>query len=199
MVIQEIFRNVILEEVMCGILRWQLQFIAQKPISFGLFQEEVNDFYLPDSKPVLKRKQSTPSMYLNGIAACCFSFVFFIQSNAQQGILGLEDGWMADFNNWIVKGPRDGRLCNCLRICPHSPPTLVFWKEWKWWPIISPVVLGAWQMLWASLMPGCAPRLSSVFQSFLHTMGASTLLLRASTGFWTCCKHLQGMTWVLEK
>lgn len=99
MVIQEIFRNVILEEAVCGILRWQLQFIAQKPISFGLFQEEVNDFYLPDSKPVLKRKQSTPSMYLNGIAACRFSFVFFIQSNAQQGILGLEDGWMADFNN----------------------------------------------------------------------------------------------------
>lgn len=97
MIIQEIFRNFILEEVMCGILHWQLQFIAQKPISFGLFQEDINDFYLPDLKPVLKRK-STLSMYLNGIAACCFCFVFFIQSNAQQGILGLEDGWTADFN-----------------------------------------------------------------------------------------------------
>lgn len=98
MVMQEVFRNVILEEVTCGILRWQLQFIAQKPISFGLFQEEVNDFYLPDLTPVLKRKQSTLSMYLNGIAACCFCFVFFIQSSTQQGVLGLEDGWTADFN-----------------------------------------------------------------------------------------------------
>lgn len=98
MVIQEVFRNVILEEEMCGILRWQIQFIEQKPISFGLFQEVVNNFYLPDLKPVLKRKQSMLSMYLNGIAACCFCFVFFIQSNAQQGILGLEDGWTADFN-----------------------------------------------------------------------------------------------------
>lgn len=98
MVMQEVFRNVILEEVTCGILRWQLQFIAQKPISFGLFREEVNDFYLPDLTPVLKRKQSTLSMYLNGIAACCFCFVFFIQSSTQQGVLGLEDGWTADFN-----------------------------------------------------------------------------------------------------
>lgn len=98
MVMQEVFRNVILEEVTCGILRWQLQFIAQKPISFGLFQEEVNDFYLPDLTPVLKRKQSTLSMYLNGIAACCFCFVFFIQSSTQQGVLGLEDGWTADLN-----------------------------------------------------------------------------------------------------
>lgn len=98
MVMQEVFRNVILEEVTCGILRWQLQFIAQKPISFGLFREEVNDFYLPDLTPVLKRKQSTLSMYLNGIAARCFCFVFFIQSSTQQGVLGLEDGWTADFN-----------------------------------------------------------------------------------------------------
>lgn len=61
MATQEIFRNVISGEAMCGILRRQVQFIAQKPISFGLFQEEVHGVSLPDLQPALQRKQSTLS------------------------------------------------------------------------------------------------------------------------------------------
>lgn len=107
---------------MCGILRWRLQFIAQKPIFFGLFQEEVNDFYLPDLNPVLKRKQSTLSMYLNGIAAWCFCFVFFIQSNAQQGILGLEDGWTADFNKSKQLNCQRSSRWQIVQLLKHLPP-----------------------------------------------------------------------------
>lgn len=101
--------------------------LLNSPNSFGLFQQDLKDSYLPCLKPILKRNQNILSMF--GCHCCLVVFVCSIQRHAQQGFPGLKDYWAADFNKSEQpndKRPQDGRLHNKNLPPQHSRLILRF-------------------------------------------------------------------------